>query len=91
MDARVTWDTVELDEDDAPELTDEILARARPAREVMPPDIQANFRKAGRPRSADPKRQVTLRLDPEVIERWRAKGPGWQTEINATLRKAVGL
>lgn len=37
------------------------------------------------------KRQVTLRLDPDVIERFRADGPGWQGRINAALRKAVGL
>ncbi|MBY9062874.1 BrnA antitoxin family protein [Sphingomonas yunnanensis] len=37
------------------------------------------------------KPQVTLRLDPDVVERFRADGPGWQRRINAALRKAVGL
>ena len=37
------------------------------------------------------KRQVTLRLDPDVIERFRADGPGWQGRMNAALRKAAGL
>lgn len=37
------------------------------------------------------KRQVTLRLDPDVIDRFRAEGPGWQGWMNAALRKAVGL
>ena len=37
------------------------------------------------------KRQVTLRLDPDVIERFRESGPGWQGRINEALRKAVGL
>lgn len=79
-------------DEDTPELTAERAARLRPAREVLPPEIIAQFKRSpGRPNSPAPKRQVTLRLDPEVIERWRAKGPGWQTEINATLRKAVGL
>lgn len=45
----------------------------------------------GRPKSDSPKVQVTLRLDREVIERFRAEGPGWQTRINETLRKAAGL
>ena len=27
---------------------------------------------------ADPKVSVTLRLDRDVIERFRSKGPGWQ-------------
>lgn len=45
----------------------------------------------GRPPSAMPKQQVTLRLDAEVLERFRSDGPGWQGRINAALRKAVGV
>jgi uncharacterized protein (DUF4415 family) len=37
------------------------------------------------------KRQVTLRLDPDVIEKFRATGAGWQSRINDALRKAAGL
>ncbi|WP_068075463.1 BrnA antitoxin family protein [Novosphingobium lentum] len=45
----------------------------------------------GRPLSENPKKQVTLRLDPDVIERFRATGKGWQSRINAELRKVLGL
>ena len=45
----------------------------------------------GRPRSDNPKKQVTLRLDPDVIEKFRATGKGWQSRINAELRKALGI
>ena len=45
----------------------------------------------GRPRLPAPKQAVNLRLDAEVLARFRAGGPGWQTRINAALRKAVGL
>ena len=46
----------------------------------------------GRPPLRDrAKRQVTLRLDPDVIDRFREGGPGWQGRINEALRKAVGL
>ena len=45
----------------------------------------------GRPRSENTKRQVTLRLDPDVVERFRATGKGWQSRINAELRKALGI
>lgn len=45
----------------------------------------------GRPVSENPKKQITLRLDPDVIEKFRATGKGWQSRINAELRKALGL
>ncbi|MFO1071113.1 MAG: BrnA antitoxin family protein [Geminicoccaceae bacterium] len=44
----------------------------------------------GRPRLDAPKVSVTLRLDADVLERFRATGPGWQTRINEALRKAAG-
>ena len=45
----------------------------------------------GRPVSENPKKQVTLRLDPDVLEAYRATGKGWQSRINAQLRKALGI
>ena len=45
-------------------------------------------RRIGRPPKADPKISVTLRLDRDVVERFRSKGPGWQTRINAALKKS---
>jgi uncharacterized protein (DUF4415 family) len=50
------------------------------------------WRTAGRPPlGAAAKQQVTLRLDPDVIERFRAGGPGWQGRINQALRMVAGL
>jgi uncharacterized protein (DUF4415 family) len=34
---------------------------------------------------------VTLRLDIDVVEHFRRTGPGWQTRINDTLRRAAKL
>ena len=45
----------------------------------------------GRPPAENPKKQVTLRLDPDVLETFRATGKGWQSRINAELRKALGI
>ena len=45
----------------------------------------------GRSRSETPKQQVTLRLDRDVVERFRATGHGWQSRMNMALRKAIGL
>ena len=40
------------------------------------------------PPSANPKKQVTLRLDPEVVEKFRATGKGWQSRMSDILDKA---
>ena len=80
---------------DNPELTDDELASMRPAREVLPPEffemVERERKARGRPVLDKPKKQVTLRLDADVVESFRAEGAGWQSQINATLRKARGL
>ena len=49
------------------------------------------LRRVGRPASTHPKLAVNVRLDPDVVAHFRDSGPGWQTRINAALRKAAGL
>ncbi len=76
------------------ELDDEWFAKARPVWDF--PDLvallQANG-KLGRPPLPEDqkKRRVTLHLDPDVLDRLREGGKGWQTRANATLRAALGL
>jgi uncharacterized protein (DUF4415 family) len=82
------------EEGEVRELTAEDLRRMRPAREVLPKLIGAKaaaelLRPRGRPRKEHPKAQVTLRLDGEVLEHFKAGGVGWQTRINAALKRAV--
>lgn len=73
-------------EEDNPEWTDAMFAKARPAEEVLPPEIAAQFKRApGRPRAERPKIAVKLRLDQDIVEHFRAGGPGWQTRINDAL------
>jgi uncharacterized protein (DUF4415 family) len=52
---------------------------------------QGTLTKRGRPKLDNPKRQVTIRLDDAVIEGFRAQGAGWQSRVNAELRKALGI
>ena len=63
--------------------------------DLSAPEWQAACAKApvqrGRPRSENPKVSTTIRLSPEVLEHFRAGGPGWQTRIDETLRKAAGI
>ncbi len=79
------------DDPDAMPLSAADLANLRPAHEVHPALIADVLRKKrGRPRLAAPKRQVTLRLDQDVIDYYRSSGAGWQSRINDILRKAAG-
>jgi uncharacterized protein (DUF4415 family) len=70
------------DPSDAPELTPEHFQRA----DVYVRDALVR-RGRGRPRSAAAKQQVTIRLDPELLEKLRATGPGWQTRLNDAVRE----
>jgi uncharacterized protein (DUF4415 family) len=83
------WDEVS----DNPELTDEELATARPAHEVLPPDmlVALSKRGRGRPRAEKPKTEVKLRLDQDVVEAFKSGGPGWQTRMNNALRMHVSV
>ncbi len=76
---------------DSPELTEEFFKNARPAREVLPPELYAELtapRRRG-PGAKPAKAQVTLRLDRDVLEGLRASGPGWQARANEALRRLV--
>jgi uncharacterized protein (DUF4415 family) len=69
--------------EEIPELTDEWFAKA---------ELHVGGEKVrGRPRSPTRKVPLKLRLDPDVIKAFKATGPGWQTRINQTLRRAVKL
>jgi len=60
--------------DELPELTDDMLARGK-------------VNRGGRPRSANPRKLISIRLPEDVIQRWRATGPGWQTRMADRLAK----
>lgn len=80
------------DDEELPEWTDDQFRRAAVydgSRLVRPAD--GTLTKPGRPKSIDPKKQVTLRLDSIVLDKFRATGRGWQSRINAELRKALGI
>ena len=59
---------------DLPEITEQALTLAV-------------VNKGGRPRSSSPRKLISIRLPVDVIERWKATGPGWQTRIAERLSK----
>ncbi|MFJ1293318.1 BrnA antitoxin family protein [Paracoccus yeei] len=74
---------------DAPEATDDQIAQARPFTDAFPALADAMRKNTGgRPKSANPKVAVSLRLDRDVVERFKTSGPGWQSRMNAILRDA---
>jgi len=73
--ARVDAHAVKREEyEDLPELTDDMLARAK-------------INRGGRPFSANPRKLISLRLPVDVLDRWKATGPGWQTRMAERLSK----
>ena len=69
------WDEVS----DNPEITEAEWAARKPFAEVFP-EWAANLE------AKAPKKLISLRLDQDVIDGFRASGPGWQSRINAALR-----
>ncbi|QCI97418.1 BrnA antitoxin family protein [Agrobacterium larrymoorei] len=79
---------------DAPEATDEELAYAKPFRDAFPDlakSIDQEITRRGRPKAENTKTPVTIRLDPDLVEHYKAMGKGWQSRINDDLRKTAGL
>jgi uncharacterized protein (DUF4415 family) len=74
---------------DNPEWTKEDFARARPFSEVFP-ELHAGIKRSrGRPKLDNPKEAVTLRLSPDVVEKYKAAaGDEWRTRMATTLKKA---
>ena len=75
--AKVAAHVIQPEEyDELPELTDDMLARGK-------------VNKGGRPRSENPKKLISIRLPEDVILKWRATGPGWQTRMAEKLARVV--
>jgi uncharacterized protein (DUF4415 family) len=65
-----------IDSDDAPDLSTPYWQKIIDATPVT----------RGRPRIPEPKLSTTLRLDADILAKFKAGGPGWQTRINEALK-----
>jgi uncharacterized protein (DUF4415 family) len=75
---------------DNPPMDEAFVKGMRPAVEVAP-ELVARFRGQRGPQKAPTKKLVSLRLDRDVLDHFRATGRGWQARINAVLREAAKL
>lgn len=64
-------------QEEFPEIPADLLARMKPSRRGRPPQGEA------------PKQSIALRLDREVLAAFKAQGPGWQSRMQATLKRAA--
>jgi len=76
-----------LSDPDNPPLDDTFWANAKP----MSDERLASYRGIRGRQRKPTKKPTSIRLDADVIEHFRATGPGWQSRINQALRKAAGL
>lgn len=74
-DAAIARALADDDPDDAPDLVDAL----------------ADGRLGYVGRGLDSLGKVPVRIDPEVVRRFKAQGPDWEDRLNETLRRAVGL
>jgi uncharacterized protein (DUF4415 family) len=71
-----------LHDPELPEITDDWIAGA---------DLYHGQKlvRRGRPKLENPRQLLSLRLPPQIIERWKASGPGWQTRMAEALEKSA--
>ena len=82
-----------VDPDDAPELTEADMARGTwriGGRVVSPDEARKEVARRGRPPGTGTKESTTIRFDKDVLDAFKAGGPGWQSRMNAALREWLG-
>lgn len=72
--------------DEVRELTAADMRRFRPATEILPKALLTKLNVRG-PQKAPTKERITIRLSPEVVQRFRDTGEGWQTRVDTALKE----
>ncbi|MGY2050187.1 BrnA antitoxin family protein [Methylobacterium sp. JK268] len=72
-----------------PDLTDDRLARLRPASEILPPAQYEALSRREPLAAVGSLVSMTLRVDPDALAAFRATGPGWQARMNDVLKRAA--
>ena len=83
---RADWDAVSADPDCSPDEGSE----AKPFADIFP-DLAASARRDAAVALKPALTRVSLQVSADVLDRFKASGPGWQARMDEALRKAVGL
>lgn len=82
--SRADWDAVSNN----PEVSAKQAKKAQPFAKAFPDLMESIKRSRGRPRLEAPKQAVTLRVSPETLDRFKARGDDWRSRMAAALDKA---
>ncbi|HZE93016.1 MAG TPA: BrnA antitoxin family protein [Rhizobacter sp.] len=61
------------------------MKRLRSAKKALPGSLLTKLKGRG-PQKTPTKERITIRLSPEVVQRFRATGDGWQTRVDTALK-----
>ena len=67
------------------ELTAADMKRFVPAKDALPNTLRTKLHVRG-PQKSPTKERISIRLSPDVIQRFRDTGDGWQTRVDTALR-----
>jgi len=76
------------EEGEVRELTRDDMALFKPAAEVLPASLLKKLGVRG-PQKSPKKVVTTIRLSPDILEKFKATGNGWQTRIDKSLRQFI--
>lgn len=76
----------EWESDGDPDVTAVQAAQAQPFAQAFP-ELAESIRRGRGKQKAPTKIRVTLRLDRTTVEAFRATGAGWQTRLDAALKR----
>lgn len=55
----------------------------------LPEGLKTKLRKLRGPQKSPTKEQISLRVSRDILERYRATGPGWQGRMDQALREWI--
>jgi hypothetical protein len=76
-------------DDESPEITPEMFAKMRPMKEVAPDLVAAHKTLRGRPKVANPKQVVSIRLSEPARKRWSALKPEKRAALVAAFEQKI--